>query len=337
MCGSGDHGLGTQPGTGAVPLQELRAHLQRADQDADGASAQERALARSRARDDRAAKAWPRPPQLCGVHPTTAFRWRHRFLRAPAADKPRTLARDRRGGRNRSSSNPSRAGGPICRARLSKRGGNGPRIQGFIRTIFLCSSPATGRARPSTPSCRRTTALPSPRRLAGVVTPRQSPDRRRRPTARRLRPPGRHPLPRRAFTGKARPRRAAPAHQQRQRLPQPLKAMASTLQRRRHQEPAQLSRWRRALEALGRSTRPGKLDQSRRRRPISKDNAIRARKVLDKTRNYLYVYCLSELTRLAGGRARRSRGYLENRSRPQPAARVEEENSFSLLSLTVTH
>ena len=29
---------------------------------------------------------------LCGVHPTTAFRWRHRFLRSPAADKPRTLS-----------------------------------------------------------------------------------------------------------------------------------------------------------------------------------------------------------------------------------------------------
>jgi transposase-like protein len=28
---------------------------------------------------------------LCGVHPTTAFRWRHRFLRAPASDKPRAL------------------------------------------------------------------------------------------------------------------------------------------------------------------------------------------------------------------------------------------------------
>jgi transposase-like protein len=29
--------------------------------------------------------------ELCGVHPTTAFRWRHRFLRAPASDKPRSL------------------------------------------------------------------------------------------------------------------------------------------------------------------------------------------------------------------------------------------------------
>jgi transposase-like protein len=30
--------------------------------------------------------------KLCGVHPTTAFRWRHRFLRAPANDKPRSLS-----------------------------------------------------------------------------------------------------------------------------------------------------------------------------------------------------------------------------------------------------
>jgi transposase-like protein len=28
---------------------------------------------------------------LCGIHPTTAFRWRHRFLRAPSSDKPRGL------------------------------------------------------------------------------------------------------------------------------------------------------------------------------------------------------------------------------------------------------
>jgi transposase-like protein len=30
--------------------------------------------------------------ELCGVHPSTAFRWRHRFLGSPAADKPRTLS-----------------------------------------------------------------------------------------------------------------------------------------------------------------------------------------------------------------------------------------------------
>ena len=27
----------------------------------------------------------------CGVHPSTAFRWRHRFLSAPALDKPQRL------------------------------------------------------------------------------------------------------------------------------------------------------------------------------------------------------------------------------------------------------
>jgi transposase-like protein len=37
-------------------------------------------------------KSLSKTAELCGVHPTTAFRWRHRFLRSPAADKPRTLS-----------------------------------------------------------------------------------------------------------------------------------------------------------------------------------------------------------------------------------------------------
>ncbi|HEY3623275.1 MAG TPA: IS1595 family transposase [Roseiarcus sp.] len=36
-------------------------------------------------------KSLAKTAQLCGMHPTTAFRWRHRFLRAPSANKPRTL------------------------------------------------------------------------------------------------------------------------------------------------------------------------------------------------------------------------------------------------------
>jgi hypothetical protein len=36
-------------------------------------------------------KSLAKTAQLCGVHPTTAFRWRHRFLRTPASDKPRML------------------------------------------------------------------------------------------------------------------------------------------------------------------------------------------------------------------------------------------------------
>ena len=37
-------------------------------------------------------KSLAKAAQRCGVHPTTAFRWRHRFLSAPAADKPRRLS-----------------------------------------------------------------------------------------------------------------------------------------------------------------------------------------------------------------------------------------------------
>jgi transposase-like protein len=38
------------------------------------------------------AKSLAKTAQLCGIHPTTAFRWRHRFLRSPATDKPRSLS-----------------------------------------------------------------------------------------------------------------------------------------------------------------------------------------------------------------------------------------------------
>ena len=37
-------------------------------------------------------KSLAKAAQRCGVHPTTAFRWRHRFLSAPAADKPGRLS-----------------------------------------------------------------------------------------------------------------------------------------------------------------------------------------------------------------------------------------------------
>ena len=36
-------------------------------------------------------KSLAKTAELCGVHPTTAFRWRHRFLGAPAADKPKQI------------------------------------------------------------------------------------------------------------------------------------------------------------------------------------------------------------------------------------------------------
>ena len=79
--------------------------------------------------------------------------------------------------------------------------------------------------------------------------------------------------------GKTDPRGASPAHQQRQRLPRPPQAVAQPLQRRRHQEPAQLSRLAARPRSLGRPTRPANLDQRRyRKRPIPTANAIRAKR-----------------------------------------------------------
>jgi hypothetical protein len=49
----------------------------------------ERWLDHARARIE--GKSLAKTAQLCGVHPTTAFRWRHRFRRTPASDKPRML------------------------------------------------------------------------------------------------------------------------------------------------------------------------------------------------------------------------------------------------------
>ena len=107
------------------------AHLQYADQDADGASAQEGPLARSRARrDDRKkGKSLAEPAALCGIHPTTAFRWRHRFLRAPASDKTRSLrGRNRRSGRNLpfSDHNKGRRVQPAEKGAKARRNGRRP-------------------------------------------------------------------------------------------------------------------------------------------------------------------------------------------------------------------
>jgi transposase-like protein len=41
-------------------------------------------------------KSLVKTPELCGVHPSTAFRWRHRFLCSPAVDKAQNAERDRR-------------------------------------------------------------------------------------------------------------------------------------------------------------------------------------------------------------------------------------------------
>ncbi len=97
---------------------------------------------------------------LCGVHPTTAFRWRHRFLGSPAVDKPRTL-----NGIVEADETfilESFKGRWSDLPRQARKRADRPGIRDFIRTTFPCSSPATGTGRLSTPSCRRTTAGRSP-------------------------------------------------------------------------------------------------------------------------------------------------------------------------------
>ena len=102
-------------------------------------------------------KSLAKTAQLCGVHPTTAFRWRHRFLRAPASDKPRML----RGiveadetfvlesFKGRWSDLPRKA---------RKRGGTA-RHPGLHQDNIPVLVPATGKARLSTRSCLKLTAL----------------------------------------------------------------------------------------------------------------------------------------------------------------------------------
>ena len=101
------------------------------------------------------------------------------------------------------SSNPSRAAGPICREKRAS-GAEWPVIRVPTRTIFPSSSPATGRARPSTPFCRRQRRLDR-RRADGGRDLWESPRRRWRQTAGRLRAQGQNSLSRRAFAGEANP------------------------------------------------------------------------------------------------------------------------------------
>jgi hypothetical protein len=82
-------GPGECPAT--LPLQSLLAHVQRADNDAVGESAQEgKWAAQTEATIEGVSIA--RAAGRCDAHYTTAFRWRHRFLASLPGDKPKTLA-----------------------------------------------------------------------------------------------------------------------------------------------------------------------------------------------------------------------------------------------------
>ena len=139
--------------------------------------------------DDRGQEPGQDRAQLCGVHPTTAFRWRHRFLRAPAVHKPRSLsgiveadetfvlAESFKG---RWSDLPR----PAAQTRRHGQASVGP-----IRTIFPRSRrPRPEAARPSTRSCLRVDGASSRKSACRRGHTGQPSDRRRRPANRRLRP-----------------------------------------------------------------------------------------------------------------------------------------------------
>ena len=167
------------------------------------------------------------------------------------------VERDRRSGRNLRS---RILQGPTVRFADERResGVERPGIPAFTRTIFPSSSPATGRARPSTPILAAGHGASMSRALAGIVTPGNHLIGDGGMPIAGFRPPRRHSLPRRALAGQANPRGAPPPHQQRQRLPQPPQAMAQPLQRRRHQKPAQLSRLAQSPRSLGDNLDPPK-------------------------------------------------------------------------------
>ena len=188
LRGPRDRRLGPLGRAVAISLQESRAHVQRLDQNADGASAQEGEVARPRARDDRGQK----PGEDCGAARRSSD---HRVPLAapvpgaPADDKPRSLS-----GIVEADEivdpDPSKAAGPTCRARRGS-GAERPGIRAAIKTTFPSSSPATGRARPLTLYRRRTTTPRSPPCRPASLRRALLGDGR---AVGRLRPPGRHSL-----------------------------------------------------------------------------------------------------------------------------------------------
>jgi len=82
--------IGSGERSAALPLQSLSAHVQRPDENAVGEFAYEGQMGRADRGHDRR-RQHAKAARRCGVHYTTAFRWRHRFLASLAGDKPKTL------------------------------------------------------------------------------------------------------------------------------------------------------------------------------------------------------------------------------------------------------
>ena len=217
--------------------------------------------------------------KLCGVHPTTAFRWRHRFLRAPADDKPRRLSGIVEANEP-SFSNPSGAVGRIRRARPGRRGGTarhpGPYQDNIPVLVARDRKGATFDAVLPQDDIASIAAV-----LTGVVTPANHLVGDGSKPLAAFAQQSRHSLPPCPSPGK--PTSEAPhlhintVNAYHSRLRQWLNRFNGVATKNL---PSYLG-WRRALEAWGPTPRPAKLDRRRhRKRTIPIDNAIRAKILL---------------------------------------------------------
>ena len=213
---------------------------------------------------------------LCGVHPATAFRWRHRLLGAPAADKPQRLSGIVEADetfilelfKGRRSDLPRKA---------RKRGGTA-RHPGLHQDNIPVLVARDRKGATFDAVLPQEDSASIAMALDGVVTASNQLIGDGGKAIAAFARKAKNSLSRRARAWQADARGAAPAHQQRQRLPRPPQTMAGALQRRRHQEPAQLSRLAARPRSLGSSNHPAKLDQERHRyRPTPTTNAISAK------------------------------------------------------------
>ena len=159
LRGTSGRRLGPLAWAFAIPLQSLRAHLQRADQDGNGASTQEGALARPRPGDDRRQKPGQDSRALRGAS-DDGVSLAPSLSACPCKRQAPRLKRESSRRTKPSSLNPSRAGGPTFAEKgLERRGGTASAWLTFIKTTFPSLSLATGTAPPSTRSCLRSMAL----------------------------------------------------------------------------------------------------------------------------------------------------------------------------------
>ena len=236
-------------------------------------------------------KSLAKTAKLCGVHPTTAFRWRHRFLRAPADDKPRSLSGIVEADETSPSSKSFKGRWSDLPRKARKRGGTarhpGPYQDNIPVLVARDRKGATFDAVLPQDDNASIAAV-----LTGVVTPESSRRRCGNPLA--------------AFASRAGiPFHAVPSPESR--LPRrrtctsttstPITDASSNGSIASTASPPRTSRLPRSprLSKAGANALTRQLDRRRDRKwTIPRDNAIRARLYLDKIRNTRYTFSLTE-------------------------------------------